>query len=128
VDTGKGVSKFRVSQTEVFKPPQVVGQKPEGMGDMDVRMWVASHGRLDIVRANPNLPWTREYVSQVSDAPVTGSRPGMTSSPPAKKKSAYELAELSKNREAESQKLLESLYVLLEKQQQGPQRSGNGHP
>jgi len=128
-DTGKGVSKFRVSQTEVFKPPQVVGHKPEGMADMDVRMWVTSHGRLDIVRANPNLPWTKEYVSQVSDAPITGSRPGMTSPRPAKKrKSAYELAELSKNQEAESQKLLESLYVLLEKQQQGPQKGGDEYP
>jgi hypothetical protein len=126
-DTGKGISKFRVSQTEVFKPPQVVGHKPEGMSDMDVRMWVASHGRLDIVRANPNLPWTREYVAQVSDAPITGSRPGMTNPPPVKeRKSPYELAELSKSQEAESQRLLDSLYVLLEKQQQGP-KGGDGY-
>ena len=126
-DTGKGISKFRVAKTEVFKPPQVVGHRPEGMAGMDVRMWVASHGRLDIVRANPNLPWTREYVSQISDAPITGSRPGMTNPPPLKKrKSKYELAELSKNQEAESQRLLESLYVLLEKQQQGP-KSGDGY-
>jgi len=126
VDTGRGTSKFRVSQLEVFKPPQVVGHKPEGMADMDVKMWVTSQGRLDIVRANPNLPWTREYVSQVSDAPITGSRPGMTNPPPAKKKE-YELAESSKDREAESQRLLESLYVLLEKQQQGPPKSGGGY-
>lgn len=127
-DTGRGISKFRVSQMEVFKPPQVVGHKPEGMADMDVRMWVSSHSRLDIVRANPNLPWTREYVSQVSDAPITGSRPGMTNPPLAnRQKSAYELAELSKNQEAESQRLLESLYVLLEKQQQGPPKSGEGY-
>ena len=126
VDTGRGISKFRVSQMEVFKPPQVVGHKPEGMADMDVRMWVSSHSRLDIVRANPNLPWTREYVSQVSDAPITGSRPGMTNPPPPKK-SSYELAELSKSQEAESQRLLDSLYVLLEKQQQGPPKSGDGY-
>ena len=127
VDTGRGVSKFRVSQVEVFKPPQVVGRKPEGMEDMDIRMWVSSHSRLDLVRANPNLPWTREYVSQVSDAPITGSRPGMTNPPPAKK-STYELSELSsKNQEVESQRLLESLCVLLEKQQQGPPKKGDGY-
>jgi len=128
VDTGRGISKFRATQTEVHKPPQVVGQKPEGMADMDVRMWVSSHSRLDIVRPNPHLPWTREYVSQVSDAPVTGTRPGMTNPPPPRKtKSAYELAEASKSQEAESQRLLESLYVLLEKQQQGPPKSGGGY-
>ena len=127
-DTGKGISKFRVSQVEVFKPPQVVGHKPEGMEGMNVRMWVTSHGRLDLVMANPNLPWTREYVSHVSDAPITGTRPGMTNPPPVKRtKSAYELTELSKNQEAESQKLLESLYVLLEKQQQGPPKGGDGY-
>ncbi|KAF9643420.1 hypothetical protein BDM02DRAFT_3123488 [Thelephora ganbajun] len=127
-DTGRGISKFRVSQMEVFKPPQVVGHKPEGMADMDVRMWLSSHSRLDIVRANPNLPWTREYVSQVSDAPITGTRPGMTNPPPVKRKSAYELAGLSESQEAESQKLLESLYVMLEKQQQqGPPKSGDGY-
>jgi len=126
-DTGRGNSKFRVSQLEVFKPPQVVGHKPEGMADMDVKMWVTSQGRLDIVRANPNLPWTREYVSQVSDAPITGSRPGMTNPPPVqRRKSKYELAE-SKDQQAESQRLLESLYVLLEKQQQGPPKSGGGY-
>ena len=123
VDTGRGISKFRVSKTEVFKPPQVVGHKPEGMADMDVRMWLSSHSRLDMVRANPNLPWTREYVSQVSDAPITGSRPGMTNPPPAKKQSSYELKELSKSQEAKSQRLLQSLYVLLEKQQRGPPKS-----
>ena len=128
VDTERGISKFRVSQTEVFKPPQVVGRKPEGMADMDVRMWVSSHSRLDIVRANPNLPWTREYVSQLSDAPITGSRPGMTNPPaPKKTKSSYELAEMSKDHEAESQRLLDSLYVLLERQQQGPPKSGDGY-
>ena len=126
-DTGKGVSKFRVSQTEISKPPQVVGHKPEGTADMDVRMWVASHGRLDMVAANPNLPWTREYVSHVSDAPITGTRPGMTNPPPIKTKSHYELGESPKNQEAESQRLLESLYVLLEKQQQGPPRGGDGY-
>jgi len=126
VDTGRGVSKFRASQTEVFKPPQVVGHKPEGMADMDVRMWISGHSRLDIVRANPNLPWTREYVSQVSDAPITGLRPGMTNPPPPKR-SRYKLAELSKNQEVESQRLLDSLYVLLEKQQQGPPKSGDGY-
>ena len=127
-DTGKGISKFRVSQTEVYKPPQVVGRKPEGMAGMDVRMWVSSHGRLDLLMANPNLPWTREYVSHVSDAPITGSRPGMTNPPPPKKnKSPYELAELSKNQEAESQRLLESLYAMLEKQQQGPPKGGDGY-
>jgi len=126
-DTGKGVSKFRVSQTEIFKPPQVVGHKPEGSAGMDVRMWVASHGRLDMVAANPNLPWTREYVSHVSDAPITGTRPGMTNPPPMRRKSRYELAEPAKNQEAESQRLLESLYVLLEKQQQGPSKGGDGY-
>jgi len=124
-DTGRGISKFRASQTEVFKPPQVVGHKPEGMADMDVRMWISSHSRLDIVRANPNLPWTREYVSQVSDAPITGLRPGMTNPPPPKKP-RYKLTESSKNQEMESQRLLDSLYVLLEKQQQGPPKSGDG--
>ena len=127
-DTGKGISKFRVSQMEVFKPPQVVGHKPEGMEGMNVRMWVSSHSQLNLVMANPNLPWTREYVSHVSDAPITGTRLGMTNPPPAKtKKSAYELAELSKNQEAESQKLLESLYALLEKQQKGPSKRGGGY-
>ena len=124
-DTGRGISEFRACQTEVFAPPRVVGQKPEGMADMDVRMWVSSHGKLDMVRANPHLPWTRECVSQATDAPITGTRPGMTNPPPPKKKKKpYELSELSKNQEAESQRLLESLYVLLEKQQQGP--PGNG--
>ena len=126
-DTGKGVSKFRISQMEVLKPPQVVGDKPEGTADMDVRMWVASHGRLDMVAANPNLPWTREYVSHVSDSPITGTRPGMTNPPPVKKKPHYELGESSKNQEAESQRLLESLYVLLEKQQRGPSQDGDGY-
>ena len=125
-DTGRGISKFRASQTEVFKPPQVVGHKPEGMADMDVRMWISSHSRLDIVRANPNLPWTREYVSQVSDAPITGLRPGMTN-PPLLKRSRYKLTEVSKNQEMESQRLLDSLYVLLEKQQQGPPKRGDGY-
>jgi len=122
-DTGKGVSKFRVAQMEVLKPPQVVGDKPEGTADMDVRMWVASHGRLDMVAANPNLPWTREYVSHVSDAPITGTRPGMTNPLPLKKP-RYELGESSKSQEAESQRLLESLYGLLERQQKGPPKGG----
>ena len=127
-DTGRGLSKFRVAQTEIYRPPQVVGHKPEGIADMDVRMWVSSHGRLDILMANPNLPWTREYVSHLTDAPITGSRPGMTNPPPSKKKqTTYELSELSKNQEAESQRLLESLYVLLEKQQQGPRKGGGGY-
>jgi hypothetical protein len=127
-DTGRGISKFRVSQTEVLKPPQVVGHKPEGMADMDVRMWLSSHSLLDMARANPNLPWTRECVSQLSDAPITGSRPGMTNPPPPRQKSPYELSELSKNHEAESQRLLDSLYVLLEKQQKGPPKSGGRYP
>ena len=128
-DTGKGISKFRVSQVEVFAPPQVVGHKPKGIADMDLRMYVSSHSRLDIVRANPYLPWTREYVSQISDAPITGTRPGMTNPPPLKgKKSAYELAELSKGQAAATHQLLDSLYVLLEKQQRGPRNSGGGFP
>lgn len=123
VDTGRGISKFRVSQTEVFIPPQVVGRKPEGIANMDVRMYVSSRDRLDITRANPHLPWTREYVSQVSDAPITGMRPGLTNPPSEKKKkSAYELSVSSKGEEANSQHLLDSLYVLLEKQQRGPRR------
>ena len=124
-DTGRGISKFRVSQTEVYRPPQVVGSKPGNTLDMDVKMWVTSHGRLDLVAANPNLPWTREYVSHVSDAPITGLRPSLTNPPTVKKK--YELAESSKNQEAESQRLLESLYVLLDKQQQGPKGNGGGY-
>ncbi|KAF9789698.1 mitochondrial ribosomal protein subunit-domain-containing protein, partial [Thelephora terrestris] len=64
VDTGKGISKFRVSLMEVSTPPRVVGHKPDGISNMDVRMHVSSHGRLDMVRANPHLPWTRDYVSQ----------------------------------------------------------------
>jgi len=92
---------------------------------MDVRMWIASHARLDMVSANPNLPWTREYVSHVSDAPITGTRPGMTNPSPVKS-SQYELGE-SKNQEVESQKLLESLYALLERQQKGPPKDGDGY-
>ena len=128
IDTGRGISKFRVSQVDVFAPPRVVGHKPEGIADMDVRMYVSGHGRLDIVRANPHLPWTREYVSQVSDAPITGMRPGMTNPPPAKKRTAYELTQLSKGEEAATQNLLESLYVMLEKQQRGPPKNGEGYP
>lgn len=127
IDTGKGISKFRVSQVDVYAPPQVVGHKPGGVDDMDVRMYVSSHGQLDMVRANPHLPWTREYVSQVSDAPITGTRPGMTNPPPMKKSSTYELKKLSKAGENTSQQLLDSLYVLLEKQQRGPPKSGDGY-
>jgi len=105
-----------------------VGHKPEGIDGMDIRMYVSSHGRLDIARANPHLPWTRDYVSQVSDAPITGTRPGMTNPPQGKKKnSPYELVELSKDQEERSQNLLDSLYVLLEKQQQGPPKGGDGY-
>jgi len=129
VDTKKGISEFRVCQTEVFAPPQVVGQKPEGMADMDVRMWVSSHSQVDMSRANPHLPWTRECVAQVTDAPITGTRPGMTNPPPPPKerKSPYKLAELSNGQEVQSQRLLDSLYVLLEKQQQGPPKSGDDY-
>ena len=127
-DTGKGISKFRVSLTEVSAPPQVVGYKPEGISDMDVRMHVSSHGRLDMTRANPYLPWTRECVSQVSDAPITGKKPGMTNLPPAKGKSGYILKESSKDQEARSRNLLNSLCELLDKQQTGPTRSGDGRP
>ena len=120
VDTGRGISKFRVSQVEVSAPPRVVGHKPEGIEDMDVKTYVSSHGQLDIVRANPHLPWTREYVSQVSDAPITGTRPGMTNPPPVKQKSDYELEQASKGQATATQHLLDSLYVMLEKQQRGP--------
>ena len=128
VDTGKGISVFRVCQTEVFAPPKVVGRKPEGMEDMDVRMWVSSHSKLDMTRANPHLPWTRECVSQLTDAPITGTRPGMTNPPPPKeRKRIYQLPELSNKQEMQSQRLLDSLYVLLENQQQGPQRNGDDY-
>lgn len=126
VDTGRGASKFRVSQTEVFVPPQVVGHKPEGIDGMDVRMYVSSRSRLDITRANPHLPWTREYVSQLSDAPITGTKLGMTNPPRPAKASKYVLEEHSKRREEESQRLLDSLYVLLEQQQRGPPGGGGG--
>ena len=129
IDTGEGVSKFRVSQVEVITPPQVVGHKPEGIADMDVRMYISSHGQLDIVRANPHLPWTKEYVSQVSDSPITGTRPGMTNPLTSKKKEpVYKLPESSKGEEVATQQLLDSLYVLLEKQQRGPPKGGDGYP
>ena len=126
-DTGKGISKFRVSQVEVFAPPKVVGHRPEGIASMDVRMYVSGRGRLDIIRANPHLPWTRDYVSQVSDAPITGTRPGMTNPPQVKKKPEYELKGSSKGGGTATQKLLDSLYVLLEKQQRGPPKSEDGY-
>jgi hypothetical protein len=46
-DTRRGISKFRVSQTEVLKSPQVVGRKSEGMADMGGKMWFSSHTQLD---------------------------------------------------------------------------------
>ena len=127
-DTGKGISKFRVSQTEVLWPPQVVGHEPRGIDDMDVRMYLSSHSRLDMVRANPHLPWTRDYVSQVSDAPITGTRPGMTNPPPPpKEKTSYELAKSSRSHEERAQRLLDSVCAMLEKQQRGPPGRGDGY-
>ena len=127
VDTGKGISKFRVAQMEVFAPPKVVGRKPEGIADMDVTMRISSHSRLDISRANPHLPWTREYVSQVSDAPITGRKPGMTNPPEMRKKSLFESTNTAKQREAQSQQLLDTLCTLLDNQQQGPPKGGDGY-
>jgi len=68
IDTGGGISYFRMSNAQLHKAPVVVGSRPEGLGGMILKTTVSSHGKVDMTKPNPHLPWTREYVAHFSDA------------------------------------------------------------